>query len=233
MLVLFQMFCKLNVAVEGSVGAGKTTVLKNILSKLQALLPLMSIMMIPEPVAAWLSYHGVNMLDNSYKDPQQWGFKFQVLALIGMVNNYMKKNIGSINIFERLATTSTAVFATKFLEDGIISPVELNILKDLEKSLLSNPNCEKVDLVLYLQAKPKTVHERIASRNRSEEANIELMTLEQLDRLYTAHMNSVDCKNIVIIDADQSEDDVLEQCIKNILKHIESTKPSALYTPEK
>lgn len=57
------MFCNFNVAVEGSVGAGKTTVLKNILSKLQALLPMMSIMMIPEPVADWQAYHGVNMLD--------------------------------------------------------------------------------------------------------------------------------------------------------------------------
>ena len=227
------MYSKLNVAVEGSIGAGKTTVLKNILTKLQALLPLISIMMIPEPVAEWQSYHGVNMLDNSYKDPQQWGFRFQVLALMGMVNNYMKKNLGAINIYERMATTSTAVFATKFLEDGIISLVEWNILKDLEKNLLSNPSCEKVDLILYLQAKPETVQKRIASRNRSEETSIDLSTLKQLDRIYTAHIKSVSCKNIVIVDADQSENEVLEQCIKSILKHFDYLKPSSLYTPEK
>ena len=206
-----------NVAIEGSVGAGKTTVLRLLLEALKIAMPHITTSIILEPVEGWQDFLGENMLNNSYLWPATWGFQFQVLALQDMVRNYMKHTGSQLNIFERLPTTSTNVFAAKFLEDDIFNNTEMNILRKLEDCLLSSNSLNDVDLILYLRADPIVVRNRISARNRSEEASISIETLQQLNRLYDSHISNQEGATVVTIDANQDQETVLKECSKEII----------------
>ena len=234
------MYSKFKVAVEGSVGAGKSTVLKNILNELKKLLPTSSLYMLQEPVEWWQKYgsEGVNMLARSYEHASRWGFQFQILAMIAMVENYKKETGADINIYERLVNTSTEVFAKKFVVDGVLTNTEYEILKDLEHSMMSHPDLNEIDLVLYLKADVKIVKERIQARSRDEESSISLETLEQLDYLYDKHISHITEAEVVVIDANQSEQQVLMQCVNIILDRMRRNNStfqplSPSYTPKK
>ena len=59
-------------ALEGNIGAGKTTILK-LLGK-----HFKDVELVEEPVKEWQNLGGMNLLDSFYSDPQRWGFLFYV-----------------------------------------------------------------------------------------------------------------------------------------------------------
>lgn len=64
------------IAVEGNLGAGKSTYL----SFVQKVFP--SIEIIKEPVDEWQNIRGHNLLELFYKDSKRWSFTFQTYAMI-------------------------------------------------------------------------------------------------------------------------------------------------------
>lgn len=78
---------RVTLAVEGNIGAGKSTFL-NIMAD-QALELQDIIEVVPEPVEEWQSVAGaeggegpVNLLDRFYKDPQRYAYTFQHYVLL-------------------------------------------------------------------------------------------------------------------------------------------------------
>ena len=138
-----------------------------------------------------------------------------------MVKNYTTKTATTVNLYERLATTSTNVFGEKFKEDGIFSQTEMDILRDLEDGLFAHPGMNKVDLVLYLRTDPLTAKERIMKRNRSEEAGISDEVLEQLCRLYDDHLIKKCPHKVITINANKDLDSVLHECIQHVMQERE------------
>lgn len=64
------------IAVEGNLGAGKSTYL----AFLQKILP--DIEIIKEPVDEWQNIRGHNLLEMFYKDSKRWSFTFQTYAMV-------------------------------------------------------------------------------------------------------------------------------------------------------
>ena len=226
-----------NVTFEGSVGAGKSTTLKLAAEMLKLRMPYLRFGTIPEPVCLWQKFYGTNMLERSYTLPQRWGFQFQTLAMEMMVENYTGGTPFQVNLYERLPTTSTSVFGAKFLEDGIFTPEEFQILRRLEKRLLSNPDVKEPQLVLYLRAEPAVVKARISKRNRDEEADIKVEMLEQLNRIYDMHISKLEGPTVITVDANQELDVVVETCVQLIQREISLSNVGApsnmLNTPSK
>ena len=63
-------------ALEGNIGAGKTTIMKIISSHFN------DVEFVEEPVAQWQNLGGANLLDAFYSDPQRWGFSFEFYSML-------------------------------------------------------------------------------------------------------------------------------------------------------
>lgn len=106
---------------------------------------------------------------------------------------------------------------------NLIKPVEFEILDRWFNWMIKSHDCN-LDLIFYLRTKPETCIKRLASRGRSEEVDrISLDYLQSLHHLHELWLNSADYaenggeiaamglykpRNIIIIDADQSIDQV-------------------------
>ena len=58
--------------VEGSIGAGKTTILECLERRVAATGGGASIVTVPEPIAAWRNVRGHNVLNRFYAEPARW-----------------------------------------------------------------------------------------------------------------------------------------------------------------
>jgi deoxyadenosine/deoxycytidine kinase len=80
-----------HVVVEGTIGAGKTTLVKNILPLLKSHF---QCWIIPEPIDHWLAYGSSkeNVLGLMYANPKQYSFLFQVVASVTKVKELVEQN---------------------------------------------------------------------------------------------------------------------------------------------
>lgn len=98
-----------------------------------------------------------------------------------------------------------------------MKPVEYEILSKWFHWMIENNDCQ-LDLIFYLRTSPETCLERLNQRGRSEE--VSSISLAYLSKLHDLHESWL-CydsdkmiykpKNIIIIDADQSLDDVCKR----------------------
>ena len=81
--------------MEGNIGAGKTTFLKNFdkYSK--------SVEVIPEPVQKWRDVKGHNLLEKFYQEPKRWSMLLQTYVQLTMVQNHSLSCTKPIRIMER------------------------------------------------------------------------------------------------------------------------------------
>ena len=81
------MLSKLNIAVEGTVAVGKTTLLPNFHSVIAS--HNIDIDLVLEPVDIWVHWEGKhenwNLLDMMYKDPNKYAATFQMAAAISKI----------------------------------------------------------------------------------------------------------------------------------------------------
>ena len=71
-------------ALEGNIGAGKTTIL-NIMSK-----NLKDVEFVEEPIKEWQNLGGQNLLESFYKDPERWGFSFEFYSMLTKIQALLK-----------------------------------------------------------------------------------------------------------------------------------------------
>ena len=71
-------------ALEGNIGAGKTTILKLINKHFK------DVELVEEPVKQWQNLGGMNLLDSFYSDPQRWGFSFEFYSMLTKIQALLK-----------------------------------------------------------------------------------------------------------------------------------------------
>jgi deoxyadenosine/deoxycytidine kinase len=156
--------------IDGIIGVGKTTVVKQIGKRL-------NLTILPEPV-------NEELLKIYYKDQNRWGFPFQ----IDMLNKrfaIQQKASFSINgkkgaIIDR-GLPGDRVFAKMLANAKKIHPIEWEIYEQsyhMFTQLLSPP-----DLLIYLEVSPKVAYKRIKNRAREAETD-DLLPIEYLKNLY-------------------------------------------------
>ena len=62
-------------ALEGNIGAGKTTILKIIGKHFK------DVEIVEEPVKQWQNLGGMNLLESFYTNPKRWGFSFEFYSM--------------------------------------------------------------------------------------------------------------------------------------------------------
>lgn len=179
------MSSKIIISIEGNIGAGKSSLMKLLKSKLSR-----DVEFIDEPVDEWIQMknnQGENLLEVFYKNQPRWAYSFQNIAYI----TRMKRVIEAIQnskkdfiIMDRSPDGDKNTFTKMLIEDGCIDKLEeeaYNKWCDLFKTYF----CNNVTFhYIYLQCNPNTAYKRIQKRGREEENKI---PKEYINRLHKAH----------------------------------------------
>jgi deoxyadenosine/deoxycytidine kinase len=164
------------IAIEGVIGAGKTSLTKVLSNKMHA--------------GTILEEFEENpFLAKFYAEPRKYAFHTQIYFLM---SRYRKqREIAQIDLFNSRVVTDYL-----FVKDRIFAEVNLNeeefALYDKIYSILA-VDVPRPDLVIYLQASPEILYKRIKQRGRIYERDIEFEYIERLCEAYNTfffHYNS-------------------------------------------
>jgi deoxyadenosine/deoxycytidine kinase len=162
--------------LEGNIGAGKSTFLKIIGSKL-------NLSVIQEPVNIWQDMGGAgNLLNLFYQDTKRWAHTFQTYAFINRykrVMEHLQDSNAPVHLLERSVFCDRFCFAQNCHEMGFMSDLEWKIYTEMFSWLVENFTEQPAGFI-YLKTTPQICLERISKRNRSEEKSIQLSYLELL-----------------------------------------------------
>jgi deoxyadenosine/deoxycytidine kinase len=145
------------IAVEGPIGAGKSTLAHILADALKARL----VEEQPEENPFWGPF---------YKDPSRYALSVQLYFLL---QRYAQQaELAQEDLFAQGGVVSDYLFAKDRLFAALnLSPEELRLYDRIYQTLA--PRAVAPDLVVYLQARTDVLLERIARRGRREEASIE------------------------------------------------------------
>jgi deoxyadenosine/deoxycytidine kinase len=164
--------------LEGNIGAGKSTFLKIIRSKL-------NLSIIQEPANKWQDMEGSgNLLNLFYQDTKRWALTFQTYAFVNRyqtVMEHLKNSSAPVHILERSVFCDRFCFAQNCHEMGFMTDLEWKIYTDTFSWLVENFTQPPAGFI-YLRTTPQTCFERIHKRNRLEEQSIQLSYLELLHK---------------------------------------------------
>lgn len=157
------------IAIEGVIGAGKTSLAKVLADKMHA--------------GNILEEFEENpFLAKFYSDPPKYAFHTQIYFLLSRYRQ--QREIAQIDLFQSRVITDYL-----FAKDRIFAEVNLNedefFLYDKIYSMLER-DIPRADLVIYLQATPEVFYKRIKQRDRSYERGVEYEYVEKLCNAYNA-----------------------------------------------
>ena len=199
-------------AVEGNIGAGKSTFLHLMKRKIR------NIYVIQESLNEWKNIGGGNLFELFYKTPERWCFTFEICTMLTLFKN----------LREALATNTEMNFIERsILSNRVFHHVSRSMdkLNDIEMEILNEAyRCFKAILpklsgVIYIDTDVKTCLKRIKERGRNEEQEIDE---DYLTRLETEFIEiNYDCP-ILCIDGKYNQNDpkiMLEEVSKFILNN--------------
>ena len=161
-------------ALEGNIGAGKTTIMKIISNHFN------DVEFVEEPVSQWQNLGGMNLLDSFYTDPKRWGFSFEFYSLLTKIQALLKaaESDKPIIIIER-SIFSNKIFMDLSKELGKLEKMEYRMLMNTYNFYLEHvyPNLSGI---IYLDTPVEECIRRITKRNRGEECTIEKSYLNAL-----------------------------------------------------
>ncbi len=155
------------IAIEGVIGVGKTTLAQLLQSNFNAQLLLEVFEENP-------------FLAEFYGDRERYAFQTQIFFLLSRYHQQKGASryiSNGDNLIADYTFEKDALFASINLEND-----ELNVYYEVHKAL-----AEKIllpDLVIYLRANTDVLMQRITSRDRSYERNMEWEYIDQLNRAY-------------------------------------------------
>jgi len=199
------------IAVEGVIGVGKTTLATKLAKYYKG-------EVILEPVEE------NPFLDKFYKNVEGFAFQTQIFFLFARYNQM--KSLKQTKIFFDMLVSDymfdkDRIFANLNLDENEFQLYE-HILKFIEKDITSP------DLVIYLQASPEVIMERIKKRSRSFEQDISIEYINELSRNYSNFFTYYKSCPVLIVNVDEvdlsKEQGPLSQIIQEIEKPFNGVK---------
>ena len=173
------------IAVEGPIGAGKSSLAEILAEELSARIIRES----PEENP---------FLGPFYKDPRRHAMSVQLFFLLQRYGQQAELSQG--DLFARGGTVSDYLFAKDRLFASLnLSPDEMALYDRIYQML--KPRTVAPDLVVYLQARTDVLLERIRKRGRSEERPIRAEYIEQVARAYAEFFFNYNEGPLLIVNA--------------------------------
>lgn len=199
------------IAVEGPVGAGATSLAKRLSEKLAA--------------EAILEQPELNVfLKRFYQDPQRWALSTQLsfFFLRGAQMNTLAQRLSH----EQKVVSDYIAEKDQLFAELNLTPDELVLYRQITSQL--KPAHPAPDLVIYLQAQPATLFERIARNKTDAEHRITEEYLQRVTDRYASFFHQYDAAPLFIVDTqtlnpvDKEEDfELLYARLKNMRSYRE------------
>jgi len=192
------------ISLEGSIGAGKTTFLKQVEQA--------GYHVLYEPVDKWNSdmIDGSSMFELYYKDKTRYGFPFQMYVLQSRVQHLLEtiRDLpeNAVLVTERCPLTDCKIFAEMMHAEGFINDYSFRVYTkwyEFTRAILP-----PIVGVAYLRVSPDVCVQRILKRNRSGEALIDLNYLKTLHTKHEDWLMKPGDLPVCVIDGDGSVPDV-------------------------
>ena len=206
-----------HIAVEGSIGVGKTSLSKILAAKLQCKLILEE-------------FEDNPFLSEFYKDPERYAFQTQLFFLLSRYKQQL--DFQQIDIF-----TKSIVSDYMFMKDRIfaslnLSEKEMNLYDNV--ALILEKNMINPDLITFLQSDTDRLMRNIKSRGRNYESNMDWNYIDALNQIYNEFFFRYDKSPLLIINTNDidfvNDKNDLNEILNIIQKPINGTK---YYNPNK
>ena len=161
-------------ALEGNIGAGKTTIMKIIGQYFT------SVEFVEEPVSQWQNLGGMNLLDAFYSDPERWGFSFEFYSMLSKIKALLNaaNSDKPVIVIER-SILSNKVFMDLSHELGKLEEMEYKVLMNTYDFYLQHVY-PQLSGIIYLDTPVEECVRRITKRNRGEECSIDRSYLQRI-----------------------------------------------------
>ena len=206
-----------HIAIEGSIGVGKTSLAKILANKLESKLILEE-------------FEDNPFLADFYKDSQHYAFQTQLFFLLSRYKQQIE--FQQIDIF-----TKSIISDYMFMKDRIFASLNLNdkemLLYDKVASILES-SIVYPDLIIFLQSDTDRLMSNIISRGRNYELNMDWKYIDALNQIYNEYFFMYDKSPILIINTNDidfvNDEKDLNEILNIIQKPVKGTK---YYNPQK
>ena len=199
------------VAIEGTIGVGKTSLANLLSEKLTAKLVLEA-------------FEANPFLSDFYEDPERHAFQTQLWFLLQRYQQ--QQDLRQVDMFQNLVITDYM-----FVKDRLFASLNLNekemSLYDTVANMMER-NVIPPDLVIFLQADTGTLMKNISKRGREIEKNISEDYIDALNQVYNEYFFRYQDTPLVIINTNNidfvNNHKDLEEVINYIRQPVTGTK---------
>jgi deoxyadenosine/deoxycytidine kinase len=185
------------IALEGNIGAGKSTVLQYLEAYPQ-------VTIFKEQVSKWQCVPGLqpgsdaNILHQFYHDPKRYAYTFQTYAQLTQFQNHAQVVKTPIKILERSIHTAFHVFASLLRDEDALTSLEYELLREQYQHYYSL-DMTHVDYYLMLDTPPVAAFQRLQKRGRSEEKQAPVLTIDYLERLDAKYEEFLNTQSVPVL----------------------------------
>ena len=221
------------ISVEGNVGAGKSSLLRN-LDKTLREQERNDILVIEEPVSAWTTItNGTDdIIQLFYNDPHKYALAFQTLiavtTMITLHQAIAEHPEARVIVCERSLVSSRMIFAEALKDEGAMDDTEMLVYDELFKD--EAISWILPDETIYLQVTPEICLERIRKRKRVGEQGLDLEWLRKYHSYHEKVISGRMGNSPFIINGDTEGSDrydlvsqVIRWCDGTITRHTPQT----------
>lgn len=204
------------IAIEGVIGVGKSTLSRILSERYQARL-------LPE------IFEENPFLEKFYSNQQAYAFQTQLFFLLSR-HKQLKESFGQEDLFMRCTVSDYCYDKDRIFAAINLLEEEMSMYDMVSKSL--NVNIPKPDYIVFLQASPDVLMQRIEKRNRAMEQNMDPGYLKALIESYNRHFfNYSDCP-VLTINTDSIDFVENESDLNELIKEIDQFPPGkTFYNP--
>lgn len=173
------------IGIEGVIGAGKSTLARNIANALGA-------RCIEE------NFEENPFLKDFYKDPERYAFQAQIFFLLARFKQLSE--LHSFDLFHEIVVADYIFDKDKIFANLNLNESELRLYEEVEKQLAIN--LPKPNLVIYLQASAPVLMKRINKRGRPYEKRIREEYIENLVKAYDYYFFNYEDSPLLVVNVD-------------------------------
>lgn len=205
------------IAVEGVIGAGKTTLADKLSQTIGASLILEEFEQNP-------------FLEEFYQDPQRYSFQTQIFFLLSRFRQMQE--LRQINIFQQKIVSDYFFDKDRIFATLNLSEKELKLYDGLAR--LMEKEVPVPDLIIYLQSSTQHLMDNIFKRGRSYEKNMDRDYIDALNDMYNQFFFHYDKAPLLVINTDEIDFKKLEKDYQDILVEINHHQSGTrYYIPQK
>lgn len=193
--------------VEGPIGVGKTTLVKKLAESISA----QTLLEMPQENP---------FLEKFYRDAARYALPAQMFFLFQRINqlrSLAQTDLFETRVFSDFLLDKDPLFARLNLGDD-----ELNLYRQLYEHL--RPQAPVPDLVIYLQAQPETLIERVKKRGVTMEGGISELYLHRLCESYSRFFYHYDAAPLLIVNTEHLNPIERDDDFNLLLSHINNMR---------